>query len=61
MKEIHNFISDKESNSLINFHKENFNLDNSYSKKHRETEVLQFMKMPKNSLIDDVYFILNKF
>ena len=57
MKEIHNFISDKESNSLINFHKENFNLDNSYSKKHRETEVLQFMKMPKNSLIDDVYFI----
>ena len=60
MKEIKNFISNKQSDSLINFHKKNFNLNNSYSKKHRGTEVLQFMKMPKNSFIDNVYFILNK-
>jgi glutaredoxin-related protein len=61
MKETHNFISDKESNSLINFHKENFNLNNSYSKKHRETEVLQCAYMPKNSLVENMYSLLDNY
>ena len=61
MKETHNFISDKKSDSLINFHKENFNLNNSYSKKYRKTEVLQCVHMPKNFLVENIYSLLDNY
>tara|TARA_R110000803_G_scaffold210692_1_gene283263 strand:+ start:1174 stop:1647 length:474 start_codon:yes stop_codon:yes gene_type:complete len=60
VKEIDDFISNKESTSLINFHKENFNLNSSYCKKHRETEVIQCMNILDNILINKLFVKLYK-
>ena len=40
MKEIKNFISDEESNELIQFHEKNFNLNTEGCFMHRNTEVI---------------------
>ena len=61
IKQIKNFISNKESNSLINFHKENFNLNNTYCKKFRQTEVIECDYILNNPLIKEIHLKLYKF
>ena len=56
-----NFISEKECDSLINFHKNNFNLNNKFSKKHYDTEVLLIYDMQNTSLFKKINNLLNNF
>ena len=61
MKVIENFISSKEADYFINFHKKNFNLNNHFCIKHRETEVIQCGLVSNNAKIKKMNNILNKF
>ena len=61
MKEIENFISDKESKYFINFHNKYYNLENNYSVKHRQTEVIQCDVLLKNAKFKKMNDTLNKF
>ena len=56
-----NFLSEKECKSLINFHKNNFNLNNKFSKKHYDTEVLLMYDMQNTSLFKKINNLLNSF
>ena len=56
-----NFISNKECNSLIDFHKKNFNLNNNFSKIHYDTEVLLIYDMQNTSLFKKINNLLNNF
>jgi len=47
MKEIKNFISSKESDELIEFHKKNFNLNTEGCLMHRNTEVISWTLLTK--------------
>tara|TARA_R110000772_G_scaffold59194_1_gene134073 strand:+ start:3829 stop:4326 length:498 start_codon:yes stop_codon:yes gene_type:complete len=61
MVEIENFISNKEANYFINFHKKNFNLNNHFCIKHRETEIIQCNLILNNTKIKKMNNLLNKF
>ena len=47
MEMIKDFISNEESNELIQFHKENFNLNKKYCFMHRNTEVIDHLVFTK--------------
>jgi len=59
MKIIKNFLPEKILNDLINYHKNNFNIKNNLSKKHRDTEVIMCEKDPEN--FKEMTTILNNF
>ena len=62
MKEIEDFISDKESQYFINFHKKNYDVENnSYSIKHRQTQVIQCDVLLDKPKIKEMNILLNKF
>ena len=54
-----NFLSEEKINNLINYHKNNFNIKNNLSKKHRGTEIIMCEKDPKN--FQEIKIILNDF
>tara|TARA_R110000787_G_scaffold275228_1_gene383693 strand:+ start:696 stop:1172 length:477 start_codon:yes stop_codon:yes gene_type:complete len=62
MKEIENFISNKESQYFINFHKKNYDVENNnYSIKHRQTQVIQCDVLLDKPKIKEMNILLNKF
>ncbi len=61
MKEIENFISDKESKYFINFHNKYYDLEKNYSVKHRQTEVIQCDVLLDKPKIKQINNMLNKF
>lgn len=59
MEIIKNFLPERKINNLIDFHKNNFDLRNNISKKHRNTEVLMCSDNLEN--FKDIEIILNNF
>jgi len=59
MKVVKNFLPEKILNDLINYHKNNFDLNNNLSKKHRNTEVIMCEKDSGN--FKEIETILNNF
>jgi hypothetical protein len=59
MKVIENFLSEETISYLIDYHKDNFDLNNNLSKKHRNTEVIMCEKDSGN--FKEIETILNNF
>ena len=55
MLTINNFLKDIDSNYFINFHKNNFNLNNCFSFLHRKTECIEWNNISKHSQIIKLY------
>ena len=61
MKIINNFITNKQSNLLLYYHIQNFNLNLDHSFMHRNTEVMACSKVMYNSIIKEMHDKLEKF
>ena len=59
MKVVKNFLSEDKINYLIDYHKNNFNIENNISKKHRDTEIIICDEDPES--FKEIKTILNNF